>query len=265
MSITNQFKKNLLDGNIQYGIWNGIPDSYAAEMCAGAGFDWVLIDNEHAPFDLQRIIHHMQAIKQFNVPSIVRISSSDPFFTKQLLDAGVQSLLVPMVESVEQAELMAKSMRYPPQGIRGVGTALARAAQWNRVDDYFSLSDDQMCLIVQIESVKGVEALDEILKVDGVDVVFIGPADLAASMGFIGEPNREKVVKEVTECFHKIVAAGKYPGILTTSPTLIEKYKTMGAKMIGVGLDTILLAQATKSLAEKYKPELKDKQSNTMY
>lgn len=265
MSITNLFKQNLIEGKIQYGIWNGIPDSYAAEMCAGAGFDWVLIDNEHAPFDIQRIIHHMQAIKQYNVPSIVRIPSSDPFYTKQLLDAGVQSLLVPMIESVEQAELMAKSMRYPPRGIRGVGTALARAAQWNRVDHYFEQADDQMCLIVQIESVKGVEALDDILKVEGVDVVFIGPADLAASLGFLGDPNREEVVNAVTECFHKIVTANKFPGILTTNTSLIEKYKTLGAKMVGVGLDTILLAKATKSLAEMYKPELKEKQSNTTY
>lgn len=265
MNIINLFKKNILDGKIQYGIWNGIPNAYAAEMCAGAGFDWVLIDNEHAPYDMSQIIHHMQAIKQFNVPSIVRIPSSDQHFIKQLLDAGAQTILVPMVESAEQADLMAKAMRYPPQGIRGVGTALARAAQWNRVDNYYQLADDQMCLIVQVESVKGVEALDDILKVDNVDVVFIGPADLAASMGFLGQSGKDEVVKVVEECFHKIVAAGKHPGILTTNEALIEKYVSLGAKMVGVGLDTILLSKATKSLAEKYKPELKENQSNTVY
>ena len=234
-------------------------------MCAGAGFDWVLIDGEHAPFDLARMIHHMQAINQFDVSSIVRIPSSDPHFVKQLVDAGAQSILVPMVESVEQAQLMAKSMRYPPKGIRGVGTALARAAQWNRVDNYYAKADDQICLIVQIESVKGVEVLDDILKVEGVDVVFIGPADLAASMGFLGESGREEVVESVIGCIEKINKAGKYAGFLTTNHSLIEKYESSGAKMIGVGLDTILLSKATQGLAEKYKPELTEKKSNTVY
>lgn len=150
-------------------------------------------------------------------------------------------------------------MRYPPFGSRGVGTAIGRAAQWNREADYLKLADEEMCLIVQIESIKGVEALDQILKIDGVDAVFIGPADLAASMGFIGESNRDEVVNLVVECLLKIKAAGKYSGVFTTSRSLTETYKHVGVKMIGVGLNALLLAKATKELAESYKPSLKSK------
>ena len=166
----NSFKHNLKAGKRQYGIWNGLADSYAAEICAGAGFDWVCIDGEHAPFDLRTILHNMQAIQSHNVSAIVRIPSVDVHLIKQLTDAGAQNILVPMIESAEQARLIAKAMIYPPKGTRGVGTALARAAQWNRVDDYFKLANEQMCCIGQIESIKGVEALDEILEVEGLDV-----------------------------------------------------------------------------------------------
>lgn len=261
----NTFKENLLKGKKQYGIWNGIPDSYAAEICAGAGFDWICIDGEHAPFDLRTTLHNMQAIQSHNVPTIVRIPSADPIKIKQLVDAGAQCILAPMIESADQAELIAKAMRYPPVGFRGVGTALARAAQWNRVNDYFKLADDQMCCIGQIESIKAVEALDEILKVEGLDVCFIGPADLAATMGYLGQAGHPEVVALVKETIKKIVKAGKIAGFLTGSKPLIQEYMNAGASMVGVGLDTILLAKATKALAATYKEELLDNKSNTKY
>lgn len=261
----NTFKQNLKKGKKQYGIWNGIPDSYAAEMGAGAGFDWICIDGEHAPFDLRTILHNMQAIQSHNVPAIVRIPTADPVLIKQLLDAGAQNILIPMIETADQAELAAKAMVYPPKGIRGVGTALARAAQWNRVHDYFKLANDQMCCIGQIESMKAVENLDEILKVEGLDVCFIGPADLAGTMGYLGQANHPEVVKLVKECIKKIVKAGKIAGFLTVSAQLIEEYTAAGARMCGVGLDTLILAKGTKRLAELYKTELQDNQSNTQY
>jgi len=261
----NTFKKNILAGKKQYGIWNGIPDSYAAEICAGAGFDWICIDGEHAPFDLRTILHNMQAIQSYDVPAIVRIPSADPVMIKQLVDAGAQNILAPMIESADQAELIAKAMRYPPLGFRGVGTALARAAQWNRVNDYFKLADDQMCCIGQIESVKAVDALDEILEVEGLDVCFLGPADLGATMGYLGQPGHPEVVALVKDCIKKIVKAGKIAGFLTGSKSLIQEYMDAGAKMVGVGLDTILLAKATKALAETYKEELLANKSNTKY
>lgn len=196
----NTFKQQLLAGKKQFGIWNGIADSYAAEICAGAGFDWICIDGEHAPFDLRRILHNMQAIQSHNTQTIVRIPSADPVLIKQLMDAGAQNILSPMIESADQAELIAKAMRYPPKGFRGVGTALARAAQWNRVHDYFKLADAQMCCMGQIESIKGIEVLDEILEVSGLDVCFIGPADLGATMGYLGQPNHPEVVALVKDC-----------------------------------------------------------------
>lgn len=259
----NTFKKQILSGQKTYGIWNGIPHSYVAEICAGAGFDWVCVDAEHAPFDLSSIVRNIQAIQSHDVPAIVRIPSADPVIIKQLMDAGAQSIVVPMIESGEQAELIAKAMVYPPKGIRGVGTALARAAQWNRVNDYFKLADEQMCCIGQIESIKGVEALDEILEVEGLDVIFLGPADLAATMGYLGQPGHPEVVRIVKDCIQKIVKSGKVAGFLTGSKELIQAYSDEGALMIGLGLDTILLAKATKSLAEEYKLKLGN--SNTTY
>ncbi len=261
----NKFKQQLVTGQATYGIWNGIVDSYAAEICAGAGFDWVLIDAEHAPFDLRTIVHNMQAIQSYDVPAIVRIPSVDPVLIKQLLDAGAQSILVPMIESGDQAELIAKAMVYPPEGIRGVGTALARAAQWNRVNDYFKLANQEMCCIGQLESIKGVEALDDILQVQGLDVVFLGPADLGATMGYLGQPGHPEVVALVKECIRKIVKSGKVAGFLTGSKELIQAYTDEGALMIGVGLDTLVLAKGTRALAEHYKPDLLDQKSNTKY
>jgi len=263
--IENKFKTAIKAGHKQYGIWNGIPHSYAAEILAGAGFDWVLVDAEHGPFDINQIVIQLQAMSRYPVTPIVRMPNADPVYVKTLMDAGVQSFIIPMIENGETAELMAKALKYPPEGFRGVGTALARAAQWNRVNNYFQLANDQMCLITQVESIKGVEALDDILAIKGVDVVFMGPADLAGTMGHLGNPGHPDVKALVNDCLKRIVDAGKVPGVLTSSKELIADYTEKGAKMIGVGLDTIILAKATKEIAEFYKPELKKKISNTTY
>lgn len=265
MSIKNRFKTALYEGQKQYGIWNGIPHSYAAEILAGAGFDWVLIDAEHGPFDINQIIIQLQAMSRYDVTPILRIPGADHIYMKTLMDAGVQSFIIPMIESQEQAEYVSKAVKYPPEGIRGVGTALARAAQWNRVNDYFKLANDEMCIIAQVESMKGVNALDDILTVEGVDVVFLGPADLAASMGHLGNPSHPDVKAQVDICLSKIKASGKIPGVLTSSKEFIADYSNKGAQMIGVGLDTIILSKATRALAEYYKPELKEQISNTAY
>jgi len=265
MSIENKFKTAIKSGQKQYGIWNGIPHSYAAEILAGSGFDWVLIDAEHAPFSFDQIIIQLQAMSKYDVSPILRMPNANPVYMKSLMDAGVQSFIIPMVESGETAELIAKAVRYAPEGIRGVGTALSRAAQWNRVNDYFKLANDEMCVIAQVESLKGVEALDDILAVEGIDVVFLGPADLAGTMGHLGNPGHPDVKAKVHECLERIVKSGKVAGVLTSSKELIADYTEKGATMIGVGLDTIILAKATKALAEFYKPELKEVVSNTKY
>lgn len=266
MSIENLFKKNISSGKKQYGIWNGIPHSYAAEICAGAGFDFVVIDAEHAPYDMGQVVIQLQAISRYPECSpVVRIPNDNAVLMKTLMDAGVQNFIVPMIESAEQASNMVKAIHYPPKGIRGVGTALSRAAQWNRVNDYFKLADEQMCLICQVESVKGVEALDAILEVDGVDIVFLGPADLAGSMGYLGQPGHPEVVDAVNKCLKKIQQSSKTGGILSSNKGLIEKYETLGVQMIGVGLDTILLEKATTALAKDFINDLDVSDSNTVY
>lgn len=262
---TNTFKAKIQQGQQAFGIWHAIPHPYVAEICAGAGFDWVCIDAEHAPFDLSDMVNHLRAIQAHDTAAMVRIPTADPVIIKQLLDAGAQNILCPMVEDADQARLIAQAMRYPPTGTRGVGTGQARAAQWNRVQDYFKWADGQMCCLVQVESVKGVLALDEILTVEGVDVVFIGPADLAASMGYVGNPAHPKVVETVKGCIQKIVEAGKVGGFLAGSPDLIRTYMDAGALMIGLGLDTTLLAQATQNLLAAFKQGIDHPSSNTVY
>ena len=224
-----------------------------------------MIDGEHAPFDLRTIQFQLQALGQFDTPVLVRPPHGDSNLIKQLLDIGVQSLVIPMVETAGQAAELYKAMQYPPIGIRGVGTALARAAQWNRVDNYFKTAGDEMCLIVQIESVKGIENLESIIATEGVDGVFIGPADLAASMGFIGQADRAEVKAEVENALKTIRKAGKIAGVMVIgNQPLVEHYAGFGANMIAVAIDTLLLANAAKQTALIY-TQSADIQSNTKY
>lgn len=249
----NRIKEIFNSGQFSIGLWNGIADTYAAEICAGAGFDWVLIDAEHAPFSNREILHQLQAMSGFDTGVVVRPPSGNSVLLKQLLDIGVQNFLVPMVETKEQAEQIVRSLQYPPKGIRGVGSALARAAQWKRVEGYFDKADDNLCLIVQIESVKGLENLEAICSVDGIDGVFIGPADLAGSMGYLGQPMHEDVRKEVRNALRLIKSSGKVAGTLAVKKEVAEEYKNAGASFMGLGVDLVLLAKATQQLAADYK------------
>ncbi|WP_106792368.1 aldolase/citrate lyase family protein [Aquimarina sp. Aq78] len=261
----NLFKEAVHNRETIYGIWNGIVDTVTAEILAGSGFDWIVIDGEHAPFDLRTIQTQLQVMAAYDVQVIVRPPVGGSVLIKQFMDIGVQSLLVPMVESASQAEELVKAMRYPPEGFRGIGTALARASKWNRTNDYFLDANNEMCLICQVESVEGINHLEEILAVNGVDGVFIGPADLAGSMGYLGQPNHPKVKEVIVKAIHRIKAKGKTAGFLSTSKEIVNYYSEQGANMIGVGIDTLLLAKTAKELAEHYKPEQKDNTSNTRY
>lgn len=249
----NKVKALFQEGKSTFGIWNGLTNTYAAEICAGAGFDWVLIDAEHAPFDLQSILANHQAMSSHDSGIIVRPPSDDPVFIKQLLDAGIQSLLIPVVETVEQAQTLVKAITYPPKGIRGVGSALSRAAQWKRVPDYFEKVQDEICLIVQIETVKGMQNINAICELEGIDGVFIGPADLAASMGMLGQPMHDDVRAEVRRGLGIIKESGKVAGTLAVKEDVIKEYQEAGATFIGIGLDLVILAKATEELAKKYK------------
>lgn len=254
---TNTFKQALKQGDTaQIGLWLGLANSYTAELLAGAGFDWLLIDAEHAPNDLQTILGQLQAIAPYPSHPIVRPPWPDAVRIKQILDLGAQTILAPMVETGEQAADVVAATRYPPQGIRGVGSALARASGFNRMPKYLQTANDEICVLIQIETPKGVENLDAILATEGVDGVFIGPSDLSASMGYIGNPGHPEVQKVIEESIAKIVAAGKAPGILIADQALAQRYIELGALFVGVGTDTGLLMKSSNDLAAKFKANI---------
>lgn len=248
----NSFKRALNGPKPLFGLWQGIPDASVAEIGAGAGFDWLLIDAEHGPFDVRAVMAHLQAIEPYPVSAIVRPVEGRTALIKQLLDVGVQSLLVPMVNTAEQAQQIVQAAKYPPEGIRGLGTSMARAANWNRTTDYLDLANDEICVIVQIETLHGLENIEKIVAVEGVDAVFIGPSDLSAAMGHLGNPGHEQVREAISKAFDIIIAAGKQAGVLAVSKELADYYVAAGARFVGVGVDAALLANATSKLAADY-------------
>lgn len=253
----NPFKQALKEGRAQIGLWLGLADAYTAEICAGAGFDWLLIDGEHAPNDLRSILRQAQAIAGYPAThAIARVpvghGNVGTALIKQYLDLGIQTLLVPMVDTPEQAADIARACKYPPQGVRGM--AGARASRWGRYTDYAKAANDQVCLLVQVESVAGVRNLDAILATEGVDGVFIGPADLSAAMGYVGNLVHPEVQATIDDCIRRIVATGKAAGILTQDETLARHYLALGATFVAVGLDIQLLARGASQLAAKFKP-----------
>src|SRR5580698_5912127 len=186
---TNTFKRALRQGKPQIGLWMGLADPYVAELLATAGFDCLIIDAEHSPNDPRSVLPQLQAMAPYPVHPIVRPVHGSVELIKQYLDIGAQTLIIPMVETAEQARQMVAATRYPTRGVRGVGSALARSSRWNQIDDYLRRSDEEMCVFVQVESVNAMSHLEAIAAVDGVDGIFFGPADLAASMGMLGQPS----------------------------------------------------------------------------
>jgi len=249
----NRFARAMASGQTRYGLWLGLPDTTAAEIAAGAGFDWLLIDHELAPFELSDILAHLQAMAAYDVAPVVRPVDDSPSLLKKLLDIGVQTFLVPMVESAGQAQALARALRYPPAGTRGLGTSLARAASWGQVPAYLQRANEEICLLVQVETTEALANLAQILAVDGVDGVFIGPSDLSASMGHIGEPAHPEVVAAISTALRTIAAAGKFAGVLCIDPALAAVYRACGANFIGVGVDTLILAQGARRLAQAVK------------
>ena len=246
----NPFKHALKNNTLQLGCWLGLADAYAAEISAGAGFDWLLVDAEHAPNDLRSIVAQLQVIAARDSHAVVRPPIGETWVIKQLLDAGAQSLLIPMVESVEQARSLVDAVTYPPHGVRGVGSALARASDFAAIGDYLTTARDEICLLAQVENQKGMDALDDILAVDGIDGVFIGPSDLAADMGFIGQAGAAEVKDAVVGAITKIVKSGKAAGILTLDQELQEKCRDIGATFIATEIDVTLFARTIRGAAK---------------
>lgn len=236
----NVFKERLKKGDTQIGLWTGLGTASVAELAAGTGFDWIVIDGEHGPNRLLNILEQLRAIGGDTAP-VVRVRDDNRAEIKQMLDAGAQTILVPMIDSGDQAAEVVKSMLYPPLGVRGVGAALARASGYNGISDYLQTANDEVCLLLQVESMAGVNALDDILALDHVDGVFVGPADLAADMGFVGKPGAPEVQAVVNETLTRIRASGKAAGILTSDQTLAKGYADMGVEFLAVGSDVGVL------------------------
>jgi len=234
------------------GMWVVSGNPIAAEIAAGSGLDLLLIDGEHSANSLETIQLQLQVVAGFPVCPLVRVPFGDPVIIKQVLDLGAQNLIVPMVETAAQAEALVRAVRYPPHGVRGVGSALARSSRWNRVDDYLAGADGSVSLTVQIESASAVERAEEILAVDGVDAVFVGPADLSASLGLLGQQGHPEVVAAVERVLAAASAAGKPAGVNAFDPVVAEHYLDHGASFVLVGADVALLARASEGLTERF-------------
>ena len=253
---TNPFKQALRERRPQIGLWMGLASDYTAEICALAGFDWLVIDGEHAPNDLNRILAQLKTLAAYpGSHAVARVPVGDTALIKQYLDLGAQTILVPMVETAEQAAQLVQAMRYPQDdgqgGVRGM--AGARASRWGHYADYYQRANQEVCLLVQVESQAALNNLDAIANTPGVDGVFIGPADLSASMGHVGNPGHPEVQAAIEGAIARILKAGKAPGILSADRALAERYLCLGAVFVAVGLDTQILVRQTSELAAHFK------------
>jgi len=261
----NPFKAALRENRFQLGLWVALASPYAAEVVAGSGYDWLLIDGEHAPNDLPLLSTQYQAIAGRGSHPIVRLSVGDTALIKQVLDTGVQTLLIPMVDNAQQARELVRAVRYPPQGVRGVGAALGRATNFGRIADYLGNANEEICLLLQIESRAGLNAIDEIAALDGVDGLFVGPADLAADMGHLGNPGHPEVHAAIVDAFARIKSAGKARGIMTLDLAQAHDYRALGADFMAIGTDVTLLVSATERLRREFVGETEPARSESGY
>lgn len=248
----NRFKTALARGEPQVGLWLSLASAYPAEVCATAGFQWLLLDGEHAPNDVRSTLTLLQAVAAYPGHPVVRTVDGNPALIKQLLDIGAQTLLVPMVDTAEQARQLVAMTRYPPEGTRGVGAGAARAARWGARRDYLHRANDEVCLLVQAETRTALDNLAAIAAVDGVDGVFIGPSDLAASMGHRGNPGHAEVQQAIEAAIATIRAGGKAAGTLTSDLGQARRYLELGATFVAVGIDAVVLAQGVRKLAAEF-------------
>jgi len=249
----NRFKAALTSGRRQIGCWVSLADATAAEIAGTAGFDWLVIDNEHAPNDLRSTLAQLRALAPYPAHPVVRLPVGEVWMIKQALDIGAQTLLIPMVDSAEQARGLVRAMRYPPAGIRGVGSGGARASRFGAIADYAATAERELCLLVQVESRAGLAALDDILTVEGVDGVFIGPSDLAADMGHPGRPEAPEVRAVIAGALRRIAASDKAAGILATDPDWARTCLDDGAQFLAVGLDASVLARGLRALSASFR------------
>lgn len=250
--VENGFKAAIAARQPQVGLWLALGDAYSAELAASCGYDWYVIDCEHSPNTILTVVSQLQALKGCGGEPVVRIPVGDFGFLKQVTDAGCRTVLAPMVESADQARDLAEAMRYPPAGRRGVGSALARASAFGADAGYLMSANDRACLLVQVETVKGMAALDEICAVDGVDGVFIGTADLAADMGYLGQPGAAPVQEALLSAAKGIAAHGLPVGALTSDVALAQSYFEAGLSFVAVGNDVSVLRVGLSALRLRF-------------
>ena len=250
-SFPNSFKQRLLAGETVIGCWCSLANPITTEVLGVAGFDWLLLDGEHSPNDVGTFIPQLMALKDSASAPIVRPASNNPVENKRLLDAGFYNILVPMVESADEARRAVAATRYPPAGIRGVSVS-QRSNRFGTVSGYLAGINDQISVLVQIESRAGMQAAAEIAAVDGIDGVFVGPSDLAAALGHLGEPNHPATQAAIAQVFDAVASAGKPTGILTPVEADARRYLAMGATFVAVGSDLGVFRSGTQALRDRY-------------
>ncbi|MCV6824466.1 MULTISPECIES: HpcH/HpaI aldolase family protein [Halocynthiibacter] len=258
----NALLRNLRSGNQQFGVWVGATSATVAEIIARVGLDWVVVDMEHAPNDLRSLRDQLRAFAIGETHVAVRLVADRDWMVKQVLDLGVQTVLVPMVETAEQAEKIARAMRYAPRGNRGVGAFVARAGGYGETPDYMSNANDEVALMVQIETRRGLDNLDDILSVDGVDAVFFGVADLATDMGLMGPNGADTTHPDLLDALNaaaeKVRAAQKPIGVFAASVEHALSYASLDAKFICIGSDVLMIREAFASRLEEAKQKFAD-------
>lgn len=248
----NALKRSLLAGKPQIGIWASFPSHATVEVIAGSGFDWLILDTEHSPTELATVHTMLAAMVGGTASPVVRPAWNDAVLLKRFLDLGVQNFLVPMVQNAEEARRAVAATRYPPQGVRGVAVAI-RANNFGRVKDYHKLANEQICVQVQIETQVALDHIDDIAAVDGVDGLFIGPSDLAADLGHLGNPGHPDVRAAIERACERIRKAGKFAGILAPIEADARHWLSKGFTFVGVGADVGILARNSEALAAKFK------------
>ncbi|MFK7763565.1 MAG: HpcH/HpaI aldolase/citrate lyase family protein [Roseobacter sp.] len=249
----NRFKKALSEDETLFGCWMSMAEGYTAEIMGHAGFDWLLIDGEHSPNDIRSIKDQIVALKGSDSHPVVRVPVGETWVIKQALDVGAQTILVPMVETAAQAEDLVRACRYPPDGTRGVGYAVGRVSDFGQMENYGPTANDQISLLVQVETRTGLDNLDAILSVEGVDGVFIGPADLSASLGYLGQTMHPDMQATILSALKRISDSGKAAGILTSDEGMIQASLDAGARFVAVAMDIALLLNNAKIAAAKWK------------
>jgi len=248
----NEFKHAIAGGRLQIGLWSSLASNIAAEIVADAGFDWILFDSEHSPNEVPALLAQLQAAARGSATAVVRPAWNDAVLIKRVLDLGAQSVLVPYVQNAEEARRAVAAVRYPPAGIRGVAAA-TRASRYGRVTDYLKKADGEICLLVQVETRAALDGLEAIAAVDGVDGVFIGPSDLSASLGHIGNPQHPEVQRALEDGVRRLKAVGKPAGILTLNEEEARRYIGWGYTFVAVGSDVGLLGRGADALAKRFK------------